>query len=471
MTSANSATFTVGNTGSFTVQAAGFPAPTLSEDGALPAGVTFTPGTAILGGTPAAGTAGNYPITFTATNGVGDDAVQSFTLTVNDAVCIAPPADLIAWYPGEGDATDVRGGIHGTPLNGAGFAAGKAGQGFTFNGSTAVVQVPDNEAWDFGANAFTIETWVKFNAVSGSDVLAAHSEGTGSVNKWIFWLHNGALEFQLNGSAVSNIASSANFAPVIGQWHHLAITRSGNTYKFYVDGIQNGSDRFDSNAVPNATAPLTFGQAETLPALNGMLDEVQIFSRALSTTEIQSVYNASTEGFCADTLQTVSAVSRKTHGAVGDFDVPLPLTGAPGVECRSGGANGDHTIVITFNNVVANGTATVSAGSVSGAPEFSLNAMRVNLSNVPNAQSITVTLKNVRDGFVKTLPSVAVPVNFLLGDSNASKSVTASDVSQVKAASGSSVDATTFRSDFNTDGSINASDVSQVKAVSGTLIP
>ena len=267
---------------------------------------------------------GTYPITFTAANGVGSDAVQNFTLTINEPVCMAPPVDLVAWYPAEGDASDVKSGIHGTQLDGADFVAGKAGQAFAFNGSTAVVQMPDNDAWDFGANAFTIETWVKFNAISGSDVLVAHSEGTGSVNKWIFWLHNGALEFHLNGSAVANITSSATFTPVIGQWHHVAVTRTGNTYKFYVDGAQNGSDRFDGNTVPNATATLTFGKAETLPAINGMLDEVQIFSRALSGPEIQSVYNASTEGFCADTLETISAVSRKTHGSVGDFDVPLP---------------------------------------------------------------------------------------------------------------------------------------------------
>jgi hypothetical protein len=471
VTSANSATFTVGNTGGFTVQAAGFPVPTLSESGALPTGLTFTPETGILAGTPAAGTAGNYPITFTATNGVGSDAAQTFTLTVNEAVCVAPPADLIAWYPGEGDATDVKGGIHGTPVDGAGFAAGKAGQGFTFDGGTAVVQVPDNDAWDFGANAFTIETWVKFNAVSGSDVLVAHSESTGAVNKWIFWLHNGALEFHLNGSAVANITSSATFTPAIGQWHHVALTRSGNTYKFYIDGAQHGSDRFDGNSVPNATAPLTFGKVEALPAINGMLDEVQIFGRALSGPEIQSVYNASTEGFCTDTLQTVSAVSRKTHGSAGDFDVPLPFTGAPGVECRSGGANGDHTIVLTFNNVVTGGTATVNAGSVSGTPTFTLNTMKVNLTGVPNAQTLTITLNNVKDGFGQTLPNLEVPMNVLLGDTNGNKSVTASDISQTKAQSGNAARTDNFRTDLNGDGSITSSDISIVKAAAGTLVP
>ncbi len=52
----------------------------------------FDMGTRVLGGTPASGTAANYPITFTAANGVGSDDVQSFNLNVNAAVCLAAPA-------------------------------------------------------------------------------------------------------------------------------------------------------------------------------------------------------------------------------------------------------------------------------------------------------------------------------------------------------------------------------------------
>ncbi len=90
ITSANSTTFTSGTAGTFTVttSATSYPAPTLSESGTLPSGVTFTDngnGTATLGGTPGAGTAGTYLFTITASNGISPDATQSFTLTVNPA--------------------------------------------------------------------------------------------------------------------------------------------------------------------------------------------------------------------------------------------------------------------------------------------------------------------------------------------------------------------------------------------------
>ncbi|MGO9752880.1 MAG: beta strand repeat-containing protein, partial [Solirubrobacteraceae bacterium] len=75
----------------FTVTTSGYPAPALSETGALPSGVTFLDndnGNATLAGTPAAGTAGSYPITITAANGIGTSATQSFTLTVDQAPAI-----------------------------------------------------------------------------------------------------------------------------------------------------------------------------------------------------------------------------------------------------------------------------------------------------------------------------------------------------------------------------------------------
>ncbi len=64
-----------------------------------------------------------------------------------------------------------------------------------------------------------------------------------------------------------------------------------------------------------------------------------------------------------DALAMAGAVSRKVHGDPGSFDINLPSTGSRGVECRTGGANGSHTLVVNFNNNLASGAATVTAGS------------------------------------------------------------------------------------------------------------
>ena len=96
ITSATSATFTVGMAGSFTVTSTGYPTPMLSESGTLPGGVTFNAATSVLSGTPATATAGSYNISFTAANGVGSNATQSFTLTVDSLAptitSLSPPS-------------------------------------------------------------------------------------------------------------------------------------------------------------------------------------------------------------------------------------------------------------------------------------------------------------------------------------------------------------------------------------------
>jgi len=125
ITSTDSATFTVGQAGSFTVRTAGGNPSgpgdiTLTESGALPAGVTFADrgdGTAVLSGSPAVDTGGSYPFAITATNGVGPDATQSFTLTVRQ-----PPrftsADLTTFTLGAAAAFTVTtsSGVPATPV-------------------------------------------------------------------------------------------------------------------------------------------------------------------------------------------------------------------------------------------------------------------------------------------------------------------------------------------------------------------
>ena len=85
ITSTASSIFVVGFPKTFTVTTTGSPTPSISESGVLPSGVTFTDngnGTASLAGTPAGGSAGTYPLSITASNGISPAASQSFTLTV-----------------------------------------------------------------------------------------------------------------------------------------------------------------------------------------------------------------------------------------------------------------------------------------------------------------------------------------------------------------------------------------------------
>ena len=165
-----------------------------------------------------------------------------------------------------------------------------------------------------------------------------------------------------------------------------------------------------------------------------------------------------------------SAFSRKTHGGAGTFDIPLPLTGNVGIECRSGGAINDYQMIINFATTVTVGSASVTSGTGS-VSSFSVSGSQVtvNLTGVTNVQRITVTLSNVNDG--THMGNVPVSMGVLVGDVNGNATVNASDVSLTKSQVGQAVSGSNFREDVNVNGTISSTDVAQVKANVGTALP
>jgi hypothetical protein len=168
----------------------------------------------------------------------------------------------------------------------------------------------------------------------------------------------------------------------------------------------------------------------------------------------------------------ITAISRKTHGAAGDFDIDLPFSGSVGIECRTGGASGDYKLVVTFaesvtvsSASVASGTGTVPPGGASAGG----NQITVNLTGVANAQTIFVTLSGVSDG--PNTADVSVAMGVLIGDTTANGAVNSSDIAQTQSQSGQPVTANNFREDVTVNGAINSSDIGLVQSKSGTALP
>jgi hypothetical protein len=182
-----------------------------------------------------------------------------------------------------------------------------------------------------------------------------------------------------------------------------------------------------------------------------------------------ATYMISGNNFCGATGVTpILAVSRKTHGTAGTFDVDLPLTGPEGIECRTGGTNGDHTIVATFPGPIASvGGAT--CGGQPATTNVNGSVVTVNCTGVPNAQNIAITLTGVSDG--TNIGNVSIPMGVLEGDTTANRAVNSSDISQTQSQSGQQVTASNFREDVTVNGLINSSDISVVQSRSGTALP
>jgi probable HAF family extracellular repeat protein len=175
-------------------------------------------------------------------------------------------------------------------------------------------------------------------------------------------------------------------------------------------------------------------------------------------------------------VQLQSVVSRMTHGGPGTFDVNLPLNGGPGIECRSGGANGNFTLVFTFTNPLASiGTTRVTSGigsvSSGGIDTNDPHNYIVNLTGVANAQVITVALSNVNNSVGGFSSTVSMTMGVLLGDINGDGFVNVGDTVQTRSQAGNDLTAANFREDVNTDGLINVGDTALVRNQSGTALP
>jgi hypothetical protein len=146
---------------------------------------------------------------------------------------ITPQAepDSNAWYA-EGNATDFLNIDNGTLVGGASFAAGRVGQGFSFDGVNDYVSFP--QYTDGGTiGAFTFSLWAM--ATSGSDLPTFGVVGNGNLNDSPFASYSGGLNFG-NGSNHQLLAALPNAQA--GVWTHYAIVGDATNYHVYVNGIE-----------------------------------------------------------------------------------------------------------------------------------------------------------------------------------------------------------------------------------------
>jgi hypothetical protein len=169
-----------------------------------------------------------------------------------------------------------------------------------------------------------------------------------------------------------------------------------------------------------------------------------------------------------------SVVSRKIHGTAGTFTIDLSLTGAPGIECRTGGAGNNHQLVFSFpyNVTFSSAAVTTGTGNVSGSSGSGSNTVTVNLANVSNAQTITVTLFGVvKVSNGAALGNVGVQMGVLLGDVTASRRTDSGDVTQVRSNTVNITTQPTCRFDVNASGRIDAGDVTATRNATVTVLP
>ncbi len=208
-----------------------------------------------------------------------------------NAQCVAPPSGLVSWWPGDGNANDIQDGNHGILENGAAFTAGLVGQAFDFNGANSVRVLHSSTLMP---TALTVDVWVFLTAYPGFKSAFVEKVDTAQ----------GGYDLEVIGNIANAVVWNfgnpqvvSSLAPLpLNTWTHLAMTFDG-TLKLYVNGVLQGSI---FAVMTPTTADMTFSRASSgnFFNVNGMEDEIELFDRALTSAEVQTIFNAGTAGKC-----------------------------------------------------------------------------------------------------------------------------------------------------------------------------
>jgi energy-converting hydrogenase Eha subunit F len=252
--------------------------------------------------------AGLYSVQIT--NGFGSVASSNVVLTVFANSCTTPPSGVVSWWPAEANAADVVGGNHGTPFNGTTFSTGEVGNAFTFNGTSSYVQIPNQPSLSF-TNAFTIEFWYKDNGIpAGANAgIIAKRPFSGACNFGLTITGGSPASFLvyfLDPQYGSYQASTYAGLPAAGAWHHLAASYNQSAaeqieIRTFVDGLRVKTATLSGSLGRTVNNyPVYFGCSNPPGGefFKGDLDEVTIYNRALTDSEVASIFNVGALGKC-----------------------------------------------------------------------------------------------------------------------------------------------------------------------------
>ena len=210
---------------------------------------------------------------------------------------------LYAVYKAESNANDSLSTYNGTAVGGVTYTAGKSGNAFTFNGTTGYVSLPNNMFNSFTGD-FSISFWYNPSVLSGTkDILSSFTYYL--LNYYGFEISVVSSTYGIyiyNGTLSSVTLQSGTGTAVIGSWTHVVITRKASTgTKIYINGTLNVSNTSTTNAVyaptnTNCLGASIFSGSATNYA-NGTLDEVNTWTKELTSTEVTELYNAGTGKF------------------------------------------------------------------------------------------------------------------------------------------------------------------------------
>jgi hypothetical protein len=231
---------------------------------------------------------------------------------------------LVGWWSANEDSEDHSGLNNDGVMNGTELGHGVSWWGFCFDGVDDDVTVPHHANQNLGAG-FTVDAWVNTNAY-GHGWPIAQKRSAGNVGGFTLetthapFGNNFGLQFVIwIAGAAKTVTTPANVMTNF-VWHHVAATYDGAFMKIYVDAVEQAS-LSAPGSIDASTAPLVMGRnvVNTAFAMNGCIDEVHLFNRALTQAEIQWIRDADFWGICPTPVGPTDA-----HTALGQ-NYPNPF--------------------------------------------------------------------------------------------------------------------------------------------------
>lgn len=224
------------------------------------------------------------------------------------ATCNIAPPGMTAWFPldtmSSGTAENLRSGPDGTAVNGPVLIPGKVLSGWEFDGSNEYVQVANHSTLDFGTGDFSISAWIKTTELWG--IIVAKRQPIGNYRGYQFLVAHGQLLLQIADSTLGWKNYHSSNTPTVndGAWHQVTATvdrDSASGVRLYIDGqLIITFDPRDRQGTISNTAELSIGRANDAPysPFDGVLDEVQLYNRALTASEVAGLYAPGADGQC-----------------------------------------------------------------------------------------------------------------------------------------------------------------------------
>jgi hypothetical protein len=215
-------------------------------------------------------------------------------------------ANLVSYWRLDGNSRDSKGSNHGTDTAMSySSAAGRFGQGAIFNGSSSLISC-GNAGIPTGSSARTLCGWFYRIADTGWSMNIIVGWGAAASGTYsILACYNSKAYFWDYGSDVGGTTTIQN-----NTWNHFAATYDGTTERIYLNGILEGTKTV---AINTTATSLFLGKVSTDAAVNGYIEDVAVFSRALSATEIFAIYSA---GLSTPFRPLDSVLSMRSDGAL-----------------------------------------------------------------------------------------------------------------------------------------------------------